>query len=604
MLTKFRSLFVITLLVFSLCQNAFAELAAVGPIDSTNGFPSWYMDENGLALGPCLTTANCTPDAPVLGNIFSLQIGFGEKAFYWSATAQLTGTGGQGNLEMALVASFGGSTTVPIPATGEQITFVRVVVGPLTGLTAGSVYTIIYPFGVLENLVADASGTIPVQRLDIGCATAPCDFTAVLGTGIGPFLRWDPGIAPAPPAGFIGSPTVTHRVIGSPFGTNIFRIEGPNAGGSGVHFKQTDLFRVQGNIFTGTASTPLIINRATYTRSVAGFVDVVATSAPTATLRVSGGPNLPAVPVTMVGDGDGKFFAHIPMANATTLPTFVTVTASNPPNTLTTVRSALVDVVTITNANFNVGTSTLTIEAFSSDQTAPPILTAIGFGNLIAGKIVVSGLAVPPTHVTVESSAGGTDTAQVVVFAGPQALDDIGLTTASNPVVIDVLSNDRGITSPINPTTVAIIVGPANGSTLVDPATGAVTYSPNLGFVGDDSFTYTVQDNLGFVSNIATVDVRVIGAEVITVTKALFRSRFRWWSISGTTSVPGPGNTMTLYIGPDTTGPVIGTASVGTNGVWNFSKLRSSVLPGTATTISVRSSLGTEVLAFPLTIGR
>ncbi len=601
MLRKFRSLFVITLLVFSLCQNASAELAAIGPDNSTNGFPSWHMDENGLALELCLTSGNCTFDAPIVGNIFSQQIGFGEKAFYWSANAQLTGTGAQGNLEMALVASFSGSTTGSIPADGEQITFVQVIVGPITGLTAGSVYTVTYPFGVLENLVADASGIIPVQRQDIGCAAAPCDFTAVLGTGIGPFLRWDPSIAPAPPSGFIGNQTVTHKVIGSPFGTNIFRIEGPNAGGPGVNTKQTDLLKVQGKIFTGTVPTPLIINRSIYTRTIPGYVDVVATSAPTATLRVSGGPNLPALPTTMVGNLAGKFFAHIRMANAATLPAFVTVTASNPPNTTTTVQSALVDVVTITNAKFNAGTLTLTIEASSSDQHVPPILTAIGFGNLIAGKIVVPGLAVPPTQVTVESSAGGTDTAQVVVLSGPQALNDTGLTLINNPVVINVLSNDRGVTSPIDPTTVAIIVGPTNGTTLVDPVTGAVTYSPNLGFIGNDSFTYTVQDNFGFVSNVATVDVRVIGTEVITVTRGVFRNLFRLWTISGTSSVPGPGNTMTLYVGPDTTGPVIGTANVGTNGVWSFTRLRSPVLPGTATTISVKSTLGTEVLAFPLT---
>jgi Bacterial Ig domain len=599
MLTKFKSLFVITLLVFSLCQNASAELAAVGPESPTNGFPSWHMDENGLALELCLTSANCTFDAPILGNIFSLQIGFGEKAFYWSANADLTGaTGAAGSLKMALVASFSGSTSGPVPLDGEQITFFQIAVGPITGLTAGSVYSVTTPFGVLENLVADASGIISEQRQDIGCASQPCDFTAVLRTGIGPFLKWDPGVLPAPPAGFIGNPTVTHKVIGSPFGTNIFRIEGPNAGGSGIHFKQTDLFKVQGKIFTGTVPTPLIVDRSTYTRTIPGYVDVWATSAPMATVRVSGGPNLPSLPVTMLGDGNGKFFAHIRVPNATTLPTFVTVTASNPPNTTTTVQSALVDVVTITNAEFNAGTLTLTIEASSSDQHVPPTLTAIGFGNLIAGKIVVPGLAVPPTQVTVESSARGTDTAQVVVFGGPQASNDTGLTLINNPVVINVLSNDRGVTSPIDPATVAIIVGPANGTTLADPVTGAVTYSPNPGFVGNDSFTYTVQDNFGFVSNVATVNVRVVGGEVITVTTAVFRNLFKLWTISGTSSVAGPGNTVTLYVGPDTTGPVIGTASVGTNGVWKFSGR--SVLPGTATTISVKSTLGTEVLAFPL----
>jgi hypothetical protein len=35
-------------------------------------------------------------------------------------------------------------------------------------------------------------------------------------------------VAPAAPAGFIGDAATNHKVIGSPFGTNIFRIEGPD----------------------------------------------------------------------------------------------------------------------------------------------------------------------------------------------------------------------------------------------------------------------------------------------------------------------------------------------------------------------------------------
>jgi hypothetical protein len=140
---------------------------------------------------------------------------------------------------MGLLASFsgipGGSNTGGIPADGEQITFSQIVVGPIIGLTPGGVYKVIHPYGVIENLVANAVGAIPVQRQDLGCAIAippdnPCPFTAALGSPIGPFLRWDPAVTPLAPVGFIGDPTVPHTVIGSPFGTNFFRIEGPNAG--------------------------------------------------------------------------------------------------------------------------------------------------------------------------------------------------------------------------------------------------------------------------------------------------------------------------------------------------------------------------------------
>src|SRR6185369_9407120 len=61
----------------------------------------------------------------------------------------------------------------------------------------------------------------------------------------------------------------------------------------------------------------------------------------------------------------------------------------------------------------------------------------------------------------------------------------------------------------VNPATVTIVTPPANGSAIVNLATGAVTFTPNPGFVGVNTFTYTAQDNLGAASNIATVTVTV-----------------------------------------------------------------------------------------------
>jgi len=593
-------------LVFCLCQIASAELAVVGPVDSTNGFPSLYIDENGLALQLCLTSGNCTFDVPISGNAFSQLIGFGEKAFYWSANAELTGTGAKGSLKMALVASFSGSTTSAIPANGEQITFFQVVVGPLTGLTAGSVYTVTYPYGILTNLVADSSGTIPVQRQDIGCAAAPCDFTEVLGSTIGPFLQWDTGA----PAGFIGNPAIAHTVVGSPFGTNVFRVEGPNAGGTGVPSKETTLFKVQGKSSTGILPTPLGVVRATYTRPLPPQIEVLATSSPSASVTLSwiGGPS-----VTMTADGHGKFFARI--FNPVPFPSSVTVTASEFGKTSTTVASDLIDIVTITLADFNPVASggTLTIEASSSDQFAPPTLTAVGFGNLTAGRLVVTGLPVPPAEVTVISSAGGVATAPVSVIARPLARNDSALTLRSTAVPIDVIANDLafapaiGILNPLNPATVTVVAGtgPTKGTiTSIDPATGKITYTPTPASftqpVERDTFKYAVEDSFAQESNEATVTVTVAESETLTVTKAAFTSRLKWWQIGGKSTVKS-GNVITIYRGPVAGGQVIGTATVNAFGSWNFSRLNSTVPPETATSITAQSTLGT-VQTFPLTI--
>lgn len=84
---------------------------------------------------------------------------------------------------------------------------------------------------------------------DIGCGSAPCDFRASLEGKISRFLRWDPAVAPAAPAGYLGNPNVTHAITGSPFNTNIFKVDGPNVGGPGINSIQTNLFTLAGKLF-------------------------------------------------------------------------------------------------------------------------------------------------------------------------------------------------------------------------------------------------------------------------------------------------------------------------------------------------------------------
>jgi hypothetical protein len=72
-----------------------------------------------------------------------------------------------------------------------------------------------------------------------------------------------------------------------------------------------------------------------------------------------------------------------------------------------------------------------------------------------------------------------------------------------------VLANDTDSSGTINPASVAISTGAAHGTTSVNPATGAVTYTPANGFVGTDTFKYTVADTIGDVSAPASVSVSV-----------------------------------------------------------------------------------------------
>ena len=72
-----------------------------------------------------------------------------------------------------------------------------------------------------------------------------------------------------------------------------------------------------------------------------------------------------------------------------------------------------------------------------------------------------------------------------------------------------MLANDSDADDGIDATSVAVAVGPNNGTVLIDAVTGVVTYTPNAGFEGDDTFTYTVTDLAGNESNVAAVTITV-----------------------------------------------------------------------------------------------
>ena len=110
------------------------------------------------------------------------------------------------------------------------------------------------------------------------------------------------------------------------------------------------------------------------------------------------------------------------------------------------------------------------------------------------------------------TSAGRQDIflSQLTDDISPVAVNDTATTTGTTPVNIDVTANDTDADGTIDKTTVHIVSQPSNGAiSAVDATTGVVTYAANGGFTGTDSFTYTVKDNVGLVSNVATVTVTV-----------------------------------------------------------------------------------------------
>ncbi|WP_370074047.1 beta strand repeat-containing protein [Salipiger bermudensis] len=118
----------------------------------------------------------------------------------------------------------------------------------------------------------------------------------------------------------------------------------------------------------------------------------------------------------------------------------------------------------------------------------------------------------------VDDGNGGTDTAVVNVTVDPVndapiAVDDSEFTLAGAPMGIDVLDNDSdpdGDTLYIDSVTQGSngTVTTDDNLTPGDPSDDTVVYTPDAGFTGTDSFTYTIRDgNGGTATATVTMDV-------------------------------------------------------------------------------------------------
>ena len=108
----------------------------------------------------------------------------------------------------------------------------------------------------------------------------------------------------------------------------------------------------------------------------------------------------------------------------------------------------------------------------------------------------------PTGNGPVESPRGGG------ANVPPVANNDADSTAVDTAVIINVLSNDTDADGTLDPSTV-IVASPAGFGAAVANVDGTITYTPGAGYSGPDSFTYTVQDDLGATSNVATVNIMV-----------------------------------------------------------------------------------------------
>jgi parallel beta-helix repeat protein len=140
---------------------------------------------------------------------------------------------------------------------------------------------------------------------------------------------------------------------------------------------------------------------------------------------------------------------------------------------------------------------------------------------------------------TISDGHGGTDTGLVSLTVSPgnrppSASNDSLTTSVDVPGTVPVLANDTDPDGDALSVTGAST--PANGTTVVN-ADGSITYTPAAGYVGTDSFTYTISDGRGGVGG-ASVSVTV-SEQVNLVGNPGFETDTSGWQTTGLARVAG-----------------------------------------------------------------
>lgn len=171
----------------------------------------------------------------------------------------------------------------------------------------------------------------------------------------------------------------------------------------------------------------------------------------------------------------------------------------------------LSSVTIITSPNFGVITD---INPVTGEITYKP---NPGFSGVDTFMYQICNVANPPScdTATVTVTVGVNPTALQSPAQPPLAVNDYAETDKDVPVVIDVLTNDLPSGFPLDPASISIDSLPSNGMVVEDLVTGQITYTPNMNFVGMDSFNYQICDSRGMpFCSIATVYVNVKDSNV------------------------------------------------------------------------------------------
>ncbi|MFO0878192.1 MAG: Ig-like domain-containing protein [Gemmataceae bacterium] len=177
----------------------------------------------------------------------------------------------------------------------------------------------------------------------------------------------------------------------------------------------------------------------------------------------------------------------------------------------------------------------------------------------------------------------------------PVARDDSVSTLSDDDLSIAVLANDSDLDGTLNPASLTTESAPAHGTARVEqqPGQAVILYTPEPGYRGIDTFTYTVQDDEGLVSDEATVTVlsRVPTANPDTVVTYYDDGPVSIDVLANDAGADGPLDPSTLTM---VSGPKYGTATVQTTDTGRTVVVYTPEYSGDYTfTYTVRDEFGT-----------
>jgi hypothetical protein len=523
------------------------SLVQVGPI-AEHGFPAWYRDSNGVRLEACTTLDDplCStlpdevpnPDEPV-----SYPGNFPGEFFYQLAGADLTVQGADLRVVMDLEGAWAAEEVRP----GDQMVFGRIRIRAKDA-PDGVTWRITHPYGVDQFTTSGGSGINMTE--DIGIT--PGAFGGALKSRIGPFLKWNPAIAPAAPAGYTGDPGVDHQVVGSPYNTNYVKVEQVDASGNRTEIARTDLFSVQGRY---ASNSGVDVDKAVYRSGTdgKGFVEVYASSEVGQSIVVDANPALHSATTPLRGQ-DGRYYARIATTGNVAPGTKISVSnISDKP--VTTKAVELSDDVTVSQAAYDADRNELRVSATSSDALVDadvPALTVPGFGALTNGTATFGDVLAPPASVTVTSTRGGStpsalSTSGAGFVAGLPVAGFVATDQAQvgQPVALDGTASTGDITSydwqVSGPGSTTVTGQGGAQATFTPSATGTYTITLKVTGPGGTSLpmsrTLTVTAPVGVRANAGPDQTVQRGLRVtLNASASSGQTSLRWTQVSGPTA--------------------------------------------------------------------